>query len=136
MLTTSPTVWYNKGFSTTIHQVRALAGLVRTIASHTDSDTATLLAADQAFIEPKGLVGHEYLEYCLETCRELGVTTMIAGKESTFLARHQQAFSDIGVHLLAVASPVTLKLLENKAEFSAQFPRHICPLPETHAVST
>jgi biotin carboxylase len=136
MSTTLPTVWYNKGFSTTIHQVRALAGHAHTIASHTDGDTATLLVADRAFIEPKGLVGIEYLQYCLQICREFGVTMMVPSKENVLLARHQQAFSDIGVQLLHVAAPDTLKLLENKAKFSASFPRHICAIPETHAVNT
>jgi hypothetical protein len=131
-----PTVWYNKNFSPTIHHIRALTGHVRTIASHTDRDTATLFAADYGFLEPKGLVGDEYVAYCLETCIELGVDVFVPGKEPSVLARSQARFANNNIRLLHVADADTLKLLEDKARFTASFPRHICAVPETQAVRT
>ncbi len=131
-----PVVWFNKNFSPTLHQIRALAPHASVIASHTSNDSIMLLEAEHAFLEPKGLVGEAYLQYALNTCRELGVQVFFPGKEAALLSRHQSAFLDAGVQLMAVATPEILDLLDNKMAFTASFPRDICAIPDTISAST
>jgi ATP-grasp in the biosynthetic pathway with Ter operon len=131
-----PVVWFNKNFSPTLHQIRALVPHASVIASHTSSDSIMLLEAERAFLEPKGLVGEAYLNYALNTCQELGVQVFFPGKEAALFSGHCQAFSDAGVQLIAVATPDTLDLLDNKLAFTTSFPRDICAIPDTIAATT
>lgn len=131
-----PTVWFNKSFSPTLHQIRALRGHARTLASHTSADSIMLLEADEAFLEPKGLMGDDYVAYCLDLCRERGVNVLIPHKEMLVLAGRQQEFEAAGVQLVVAGEPATLDLLDDKARFGATLPPHIGRVPETVTVQT
>ena len=69
MTTPLPTVYFNKNFSVTSAQIDGLraAGQFATLASHSDPTSAMLHAADRAIIEPKGLLGQDYVDWLLAT---------------------------------------------------------------------
>ncbi len=133
-----PTIWFNKSFSGTLQQIRALAGHARVIASHTSADSIMLRGDHDAFLEPRGLVGEAYAEYCLSVCRARGVDVFFAQKEMAALAARREDFETQGTRLIVAGTPQTLALLDDKAAFSATFPAE--PLgtrvPETFTVTT
>lgn len=131
-----PTVWFNKSFSPVLHSIRALSGAARVLASHTHPDSPTLLVADEAFLEPAGLTGEAYVRFCLDVCRERGVTVFWPQKEARSIVARRADFEAIGVLLIVAAGPDVLRHLDEKDRFTAHFPREICPVPETVPVRT
>ena len=132
-----PTVWFNKSFSGTLQQVRALRGHARVVASHTSPDSLMLREADEAFLEPRGLVGEAYADYCLAACRAHGVDVFFAQKELAVIAGRRPDFERQGTRLVVAGPPETLALLDDKAAFSAGFPADLgTRVPETRTVTS
>ncbi len=120
-------IWFNKTFSSitsvfnNLRQARVGQG-VTVIATHTNPAAVALLAADEAMHEPPGLVGAAYLDWCLSFCQQHRIDYFWPAKESVLLVRHQADFAQIGTQVIAVASPVTLTLLNHKGEFYHTLP--------------
>jgi carbamoylphosphate synthase large subunit len=134
-------VWYNKSFSF----VYAAINLIKQqdvkqefylIASHTQAHARALMAADEAHIEPTGLVAKAYVDWCLSFCSQHQINVFVVGKEAQTIAQNQHQFEQIGVRLLLVADAPTLALLDNKALFAQQLPPHIAVLPDTISVTS
>lgn len=134
-------IWYNKSFSF----VYAAINLIKQqdinqefhlIASHTQAHARALLVAHEAHIEPSGLTGQAYVEWCLAFCQQHRVEVFVVGKEAQTIAAYEQAFLAIGTRLFLVADADTLILMENKSQFAAQLPTEIAILPETITVTT
>lgn len=131
------TIWFNKGLSTVYTLVNALKqeGSVDTytIASHTHREAAALVAADESFLEPAGLVGEAYGDWALQTCRERSVGILFAGKEMGILMDRAPEFQALGTEIVGVAASKTLQLLENKASFLSNLPADVV-VPRWHLV--
>jgi carbamoylphosphate synthase large subunit len=134
-------VWYNKSFSF----IYAAIQLIKQqdprqefylLASHTQSHARALLVADEAYIEPSGLTGKVYVEWCLTFCQQHRVDVFVVGKEAQLMAIHEQQFLATGTRLLLVADAKTLVLMEDKAQFAAKLPSEVATLPETITVTT
>jgi carbamoylphosphate synthase large subunit len=134
-------VWYNKSFSF----VYAAINLIKKqdvnqefylVASHTQAHARALLVADEAHIEPSGLVAKAYVDWCLDFCRQHQINVFVVGKEAQSIAQYQHEFEQIGVRLSLVADASTLSLLDNKALFAQQLPPHIAVLPDTISVTS
>jgi glutathione synthase/RimK-type ligase-like ATP-grasp enzyme len=134
-------IWYNKSFSF----VYAAINLIKQqdinqefhlIASHTQAHARALLVAHEAHVEPSGLTGQAYVEWCLAFCQQHRVEVFVVGKEAQTIASYEQAFLAIGTRLFLVADADTLILMENKSQFAAQLPTEIAILPETITVTT
>lgn len=134
-------VWYNKSFSF----VYAAINLIKQqdinqefhlIASHTQAHARALLVADEAYIEPSGLSGQAYVEWCLAFCQQHRVEVFVVGKEAQIIAVHEPQFLAIGTRLLLVADAKTLMLMDDKAQFALQLPPDIALLPDTITVTT
>ncbi len=134
-------VWYNKSFSF----VYAVINLIKQqdstqefylLASHSQAHARALLVADEAHLEPAGLAGKAYVDWCLSFCQQQQVDVFIVGKEAQSIAAYQPRFQAIGTRLMLVADAATLALMENKAEFAKQLPAEIALLPDTITVTT
>lgn len=134
-------VWYNKSLSF----VYAAINLIKKqdvkqefylVASHTQAHARALLVADEAYIEPTGLVAQAYVDWCLDFCSQHKIDVFVVGKESQSIAQYQHEFEKIGVRLLLVANEATLALLDNKDLFAQQLPSHIAVLPDTISVTS
>ena len=128
-------VWFNKTFS----NVRAVFDLIRQgdeagefhlVCTHTKPEFPGLPAAHEAALEPPGLVGIEYLEFCLAFCRERRIDCLWPGKEARLLVEHQDRFAEQGVRVLAPASAADLAVLLDKARFYARTRGFPVPPPD------
>ena len=120
-------IWFNKTFSSitavfnALRQARVGQG-VTVIATHTNPAAVALLAADEAWHEPPGLVGAAYVEWCLRFCQQHQIDYFWPAKEAVLVVRHQADFAQVGTQLISVAPPATLTLLNHKGEFYRTLP--------------
>lgn len=120
-------IWFNKTFSSissVFNNLRQapLAGGVTVVCTHTNPAASPFLAADEAWVEPAGLVGTPYLEWCLYFCEQHRIDYFWPAKEAVLLVRHQAEFARLGTQVIAVAAPETLTLLNHKGEFYRTLP--------------
>lgn len=131
------TIWFNKGLSTVYTLVNALKQELNVgtyiIVSHTHREAVALVAADESFLEPAGLVGVDYGDWALQTCRERSVDILFAGKEMGVLMDRAPEFQALGTKIVGVADSRTLQLLENKASFLSALPPGVAS-PRWHLV--
>ena len=104
-------------------QLRAdLKAGVFLLGSHTERDFGPLSACDLSEIEPLGLSGKEYIDWCLDFCVRNRVDVFIPGRMREFIADHRADFEAVGTSLIVAGDGETLRLLEDKGRFFAQIP--------------
>ncbi|MEB4593253.1 ATP-grasp domain-containing protein [Candidatus Thiothrix sp. Deng01] len=125
-------IWFNKTFSSissvfhNLRQARIEGGLA-VIYSHNNPVASAFLAADEAYLEPAGLTGAAYVEWCLNFCQEHGISHFWAAKEARLIGQQRAAFAALGTQVIAVATPETLKHLNHKGEFYQHLPVTVAP---------
>lgn len=132
-------VWFNKTFSTinaVFNNLRQSlpAGEATIVCTHNHNNATAFLAADECHLEPAGLTGEAYLDWCLAFCREQGIDVFWPGKEAALISLHHKRFKTVDTQVLSVADYHTLTLLNNKAEFYAALPPHVAETMEFIAV--
>ncbi|MBK1721651.1 ATP-grasp domain-containing protein [Thiocystis violacea] len=134
-------VWLNRAFSS----VRAVLDLVRQgdqtgeyqlVCSHPRPSFPGFLSAHEHAIEPSGLSEAEYVQFCLDFCRERGIDALWPGQAAQAIVAERERFAELGVRVLAVATPETLALLEDKARFYAEARRFSIPPPQSLTFAT
>lgn len=115
-------VWFNKTFSSVAAAIRLIReadadGDYHIICSNTNPCAPAFLTAHEFAIEPSGLKGLAYLDWCLDFCRKHHIGIFIAGKEASLISAEQAQFAAVGTRVLSVASQEVLDLLHNKARF-------------------
>jgi hypothetical protein len=133
-------IWFNKTFST-IHAVfrnlrqSGQAGEITLICTHAHAHAAAFLAADESYLEPAELTGQEYLEWCVDFCRQHNIRLFWPGKEAALISKHHEIFQSIGVQVMSVADFDTLALLHNKADFYSALSAEIAQTMDFIAVN-
>ena len=134
-------VWFNRTFS----NVRAVLDLIRRgdaagefhlVCTHPEPSFPGFVPAHEHALEPAGLSGADYVDFCVDFCRERHIDVLWPGKEARLLAEQRERFAAIGVQLLSVAAPESLERLHDKARFSLEASRFHIPTPETIAFRT
>lgn len=120
-------IWFNKTFSTIGSVFKNLrlatrAGTPSVICTHTHSAATAFLAADESYLEPADLAGLDYLDWCVDFCRQQHIGVFWPGKEAALISRHHDRFQAVGTRVLSVADYDTLSLLHNKADFYSALP--------------
>jgi len=115
-------IWFNKTFSTISSVFKAIhlafpVDEVSLICTHTHGNAAAFLAADECYLEPADLTGLDYLEWCVNFCRQHNIQLFWPGKEAALISQHHDLFLAMGTQVLSVADYETLTLLHNKADF-------------------
>ena len=118
-------VWFNRGFSsvhTAIDLIRQADGDQRFTIIHSNPNRRTPAArlAHAFHTEPTGLATPDYIDWCLDFCREHGVDIFVPGREATALAGEHTRFDAIGTRVLSAASEPQLQLIHDKARFYAE----------------
>ena len=136
-------VWFNKGFSSVHGALRLLrqgasenAAASTLFASGAHPQSLVALAADHYWTEPAGLAQQDYVEWCLETCRQHAIDVLVPGKAVQALVAQSARFAALGTRVLAAADAATLALLEDKARFYAVVDCPPAPAPESLTVHT
>lgn len=114
-------IWFNKTFSS-IHCVLDLIrnsdlGVETIIVSHSNEDAMVFKKADESYVEPKGLVGEDYVEWCVSFCAEHAIDVFWPGKESALITEMIDRFQVSKTKVVTVAEPEILDFLEQKDQF-------------------
>ncbi|MFA6144646.1 MAG: ATP-grasp domain-containing protein [Sulfurimonas sp.] len=133
-------IWFNKTFSSISSVFKNMKqanvdGGVTIICTHTNPAASAFLAADEAMVEPAGLIGKDYLAWCLNFCQHQKIDYFWPAKESVMIVRNQADFAHFGTHVIAVAIPEVLTLLNNKGEFYRTLPSTVAQAMECIAVT-
>ena len=115
-------IWFNKTFSS-VHSALLLIreadeeGDYRLICTSTNPHAPVFLVADEHAVEPAGLKGEAYLDWCLEFCRHQDIHIFVPGKEASLVSAAADRFAAQGTRVLMAASQEVLHLLHDKAAF-------------------
>lgn len=136
-------VWFNKGFSSLHAALRLLrqgpgngTGAVTLFASGAHPQALVALAADHYLTEPAGLAMADYVDWCLDTCRQHAIDILVPSKAVQALVAQSARFAAQGTRVLAAADAATLALLDDKARFYAAVDCPPAPAPESLTVRT
>ncbi|MBY0574815.1 MAG: ATP-grasp domain-containing protein [Undibacterium sp.] len=117
-------IWFNKSFSsvyTAIELLKQSDVEGNWIITYSNSNPHAVAGnvADRFVLEPAGLLGEDYLAWCLQVCRTQRVDIFWPGKQAQLIASHTAQFAALGTRVVSVASPEVLRLLDDKAAFCA-----------------
>ncbi|MES2932477.1 MAG: ATP-grasp domain-containing protein, partial [Pseudomonadota bacterium] len=87
------------------------------VCSSTNAYAPAFLVAHESAIEPSGLKGEAYLDWCLQFCREHRIAIFVPGKEASLVSAAREQFAEQGTRVLCAASQEVLHLLHDKARF-------------------
>lgn len=123
-------IWFNRHFSLVGRVVRLLGEArltesMHTLVSHRRPEFSGFIGADTSFLEPDGLSGDDYVQWCLDTAHVHQVDWLVPGHAADSLANSQERFAGIGVRLLQAASAKLLPLLNQKDWVYAHAPENI-----------
>ena len=134
-------VWFNKTFSSVSTALRLIREADREDGRYHLIYTATTpvpagRVAHQFELEPSGLKGEAYLDWCLAFCRTHDVGIFVPGKEARLISAAARRFADAGTRVLAVGAADVLDLLNDKARFYATVACPSAPPPHSVAVNS
>lgn len=128
-------VWFNRTFSSVYAAISLIreadtANRFHIIYSNANPHAAAARVAHEFFTEPTGMERAEYIEWCLQFCREQRVDIFIPGRESTTLAGEHARFEAQGTRVLSAASVQALELIHDKARFYSEVDLPLAPVAE------
>ncbi|WP_137172345.1 ATP-grasp domain-containing protein [Massilia sp. HP4] len=117
-------VWYNRTFSSVNAAIKLIReadteGRFTIIHSNANRHAPAARLAHEFHVEPTGLKGDAYVDWCLTFCRDHGIDVFVPGREATTLAAEHARFADVGTRVLSAAPPAQLKRIHDKADFYA-----------------
>ena len=132
-------VWFNRTFSSVSTAMRLIREADREHRYHLIYTSGAPVPAGQAAhqfeLEPTGLKGEAYVDWCLEFCRRHDVGIFVPGKEARSISAARDRFADAGTRVLAVAQADALHLLHDKARFYATVDCPAAPPPHSIVVN-
>ena len=117
-------VWYNRTFSSVNAAIKLIReadteGRFTIIHSNANRHAPAARLAHEFHVEPTGLKGDAYVDWCLRFCRDHHIDIFVPGREATLLAAEHARFADIQTRVLSAAPPAQLKRIHDKADFYA-----------------
>ncbi|MBX9940966.1 MAG: ATP-grasp domain-containing protein [Candidatus Obscuribacterales bacterium] len=113
-------IWFNKsGLSNyaVIESIKASAQAGEEfyfIGSHSRGDFALRAICDKFVVEPDGLKGDEYVEWCLQFAIENGVQVFFPDRGVEGITAARERFAAAGVHLMVPTDSATLDIIDHK----------------------
>lgn len=135
-------VWLNRTYATNYHLVRMLKepaeGRNRTVevtATHPDTSSPVLLAADHAATEPENVTDAEYVNWATRFAADNSIDVFMPVAYQHAIASAEQRFNQIGTQIIS-SPPESIHLLEDKAETYREAAALHCPVPDYATVTT
>ena len=128
-------IWFNKTFSS----VHAALSLIRqggegeeyeVVCSSTNPRAIAFKAAHDSAVEPSGMTGQAYVEWCLDFCRERNIDIFVPGKEASLISGRRAEFEASRTRVLSAGESETIDLIHNKAAFYQATQEASVPSPE------
>ncbi|CAH1386080.1 ATP-grasp domain-containing protein [Candidatus Nitrotoga sp. M5] len=115
-------VWFNKTFSSVAAAISLIreadvVGDYHIVCSNTNPHAPGFFFAHESSIEPSGLKGKDYLDWCLHFCRANNIDIFVPGKEASLVSAAREQFATQGTRVLCAALQEVLHLLHDKALF-------------------
>ncbi|WP_225840048.1 ATP-grasp domain-containing protein [Streptomyces sp. NK08204] len=112
-------VWLNRTYAENVFFIDQLRKnpsdrAVEIHATHGDTDSPVLAAADTADLEPEGLSPAGYVEYALDQCVRRGIDVFVPRLHQAAIVAHRAEFEAAGTALLA-PTPQAVAVFEDKA---------------------
>jgi hypothetical protein len=133
-------LWFNRTFSSLHPVLRQLKSTSpgrewHITVSHTQPSAAVFADADASATEPAHLKGRDYVDWCLDFCREREISVFFPGRAVADIADAREEFSALGTALSVAADGPTLRLLEEKADFLPLVPESTALVPRFISVT-
>ena len=107
-------IWFNQWFSTAYHIIDLMKGDGDIIIGSSRNPLSVVgLACDEWYTEPD-CPDEEYVNFCLDFCREHNVNVFVPRRGMAEIARNAALFEKAGVKLLMDTDPEMLDILRNK----------------------
>lgn len=107
-------IWFNHWFSTAYHIIDLMKGEGDIIiGSSSNPHSVVGLACDEWYAEPE-LPEEEYVNFCLDFCREHNIDVFVPRRGMAAIARNASLFENNGIKLLMDSAPEMLGILHNK----------------------
>lgn len=123
-------IWFNHWFSTAYHLISLMrwggvcingdndnnvnSNNLVFIGSSTNPLMAYLRACDEQYSEPENLPEKEYIDWCLEFCKEHKVDVFVPRRGLVAVSERYEEFSSVGVKLFVDKNSEMLRILDNK----------------------
>ena len=138
-------IWFNHWFSTAYHLIRLMRGggiynngNLEFIGSSTNPLMAYLRACDEQYSEPENLPEKDYVDWCLEFCREHKVDVFVPRRGLVAVSERYGEFEEIGVKLFVDKNAEMLRILDNKTRsydyFRGRIPKIVPEMRTAHSV--
>ena len=128
-------LWFNKTFSS----VHAALTLIRQggdgeeyelVCSSTNPRAIAFMAAHESAVEPSGLTGAAYVDWCLAFSLERKIDIFVPGKEASLISGRRAEFETHGTRVLSAGGSDAIDLIHNKAAFYQATQTASVPSPE------
>lgn len=125
-------VWFNKTFSSVAAAIRLIRQAdfsddYHIVCSSINEHAPAFLDAHESAIEPSGLTGEAYLDWCLHFCREKNIAIFVPGKEASLVSAARVQFAAQGTRVMCAGSQEVLHLLHDKARFYQTVDMQLAP---------
>ena len=118
-------VWFNHWFSTAYHIIRLLKADEQihfvVVGSNTNSNCVYRVVCDEWAAEPRFDRGDEYVDYCLEFCREHEIEVFVPRRNMLAVCRRLAEFDALGVNVLVERDYPTMSALCDKVKTYRMF---------------
>lgn len=132
-------IWFNHWFSQAFNFVNMLKRDDRNyvIASAKVEDFIFGAYADERHIEPRGVTGDQYVEWCIDFCREHSVDVFFAKRWAREVIKHIDEFKAVGTTLISDKNSDIIRMLESKMDSCEYMKKYdLCPTPYMERITT
>lgn len=112
-------IWFNRWFTTVSHYIDMIREnpdqrKFMVYGTHPNKDALYLQNCDFAFGEPD-VSGEEYIQFCLEFCKQHKIDIFIPRKENVLISQRLGLFEELGVKVLVCPDAELMEIMDNKA---------------------
>lgn len=110
-------IWFNHWFSTAYHLINLIRDAnsnFQFVGSSKNDYAIYKLACDEWYREPEKISDNDYVDFCLNFCREHAVDIFVPRRNLTAVAQRLDAFKNIGVKVLVGKNAQLMKILDDK----------------------
>lgn len=137
-------VWFNHWFSTAYRLIEELKKgcsenniSIELIGSNRIDTCVYKTICDEFYIEPTEISDTDYVDWCLEFCKEHNINVFIPRRDRSEISKRLDDFDAIGVKVMTDRNYELMELLEDKFETAELFKKHnICKVPDIIIVNT
>ncbi|HMY52669.1 MAG TPA: ATP-grasp domain-containing protein [Candidatus Obscuribacter sp.] len=139
--TSAITIWFNKSGLSNFAVIESIKASAQPgeefyfIGSHNRSDFALSAICDKFVVEPEGLKGEDYVEWCLAFAVENGVRVFFPDRGVEDLAMVRGKFEAAGVHLMVPTDGETLAAIDHKGRQYELIGKAVADIPDYRIVT-